>query len=109
DADGMLDFVSCNDLRTKYGVAEYVENNCDLGEECQPSLARWSAFLWRPNGGPGGTPGFEAQERHIEALDGTPCWVMKHFFGAVDWNADGQTELVGVRKDGMWWTHRWNV
>ncbi|MBK9261884.1 MAG: RHS repeat-associated core domain-containing protein [Polyangiaceae bacterium] len=65
--------------------------------------------MWRPNGGPGGAAGFEKTERHIESLDGVSCWTMNRFFGTVDWNADGQTELVTVGKDGHFWTHQLNV
>lgn len=100
DADGMLDFVSCQDLRTWYGLAEYVPDNCDGFNDCKPSLARWRAHLWRPG------VGFEAADHPLDALDGLSCWTMKRLFGAVDWDADGQTELVGVGKDGTWWTHR---
>jgi hypothetical protein len=98
DADGMNDVITCRDLRTHYGKAEYVPDNCDADEECKPSLARWSAHLWRPNG-------FESTERHIAALDGVSCWTMKRFFGAVDWNADGQTDLVTASKNGMLQVH----
>ena len=109
NADGMNDLITCHDLRTWYGVDEYVEDNCDGFEDCKPSLARWAAYLWRPVGGPGGGGGFDKTERHIEALDGVSCWTMSRFFGAVDWNADGQTELVTAGKDGHFWTHQLSV
>ncbi|MDI1433322.1 FG-GAP-like repeat-containing protein [Polyangium sorediatum] len=102
DADGMLDFVGCDDERTWYGGANYVEDNCLPGEDCKPSLAHWRAHLWRPGG-------FEEKERPIPALDGVSCWTMKRFFGAVDWDADGQTELVTVDTDAKWWVHRLDV
>jgi RHS repeat-associated protein len=102
DADGMNDLLTCHDFRTWYGKGEYVPNDCDEDADCKPSLARWSAHLWRPGG-------FEATERHIEALDGVSCWTMKRFFGTVDWNADGQTDLVTAGKDGHWWMHRLDV
>lgn len=38
DADGMNDIVTCHDLRTWYGVGEYVPDNCDDGADCKPSF-----------------------------------------------------------------------
>ncbi len=100
DADGVLDFVSCEDTRTWAGHVDYIENDCEPFEECAPSLAHWSARLWRP------ASGFETTERPITSLDGISCWTMKSYFGAVDWDADGQTDLMTAGPDGHWWKHR---